>query len=1044
MAFAIKYRLEFKDVTGTNWKVDILEDGYVGSITSVTGYGQNPLLLKLRVNDVKMKHSPIASSSIELVLVAETDYDLIEFSYGSSKQYLTKVYYGTAQVFEGYILKGVGSQDYRQAPYPIKLVATDFISSLKEIPYVRIIASNDIVLCSDVLMQITNVGIGISKVFLDSSALFNNQDSPGANDVSMNLTFVNQRVFTTKEMSYYDVLEELMKTHYCRFHQHNGTGSSDCFWMVDNLELHKDATDITYKKRNATTYAYVSDLVVSQPTLLHTDVTPLATGTLSFVEAAHNINVDSELVEPFNILTETGINSFPGSSILKWTEIGQGKMGSSTDANGYASLNSYNFFSFRGVKHLGIGPGAVGSLYTSSVSGKTHDITIVTDIGSGIYELTFTNEFVSPPTWTTTAGEKLYIEDRGLFEITTNAAGGSGTSTIRIRVNKNSMIPRVGDRIIGDVDDCKVLEQTVSFEFLFSDREFVRDENVVIELELTYANRWYDISVLGESRDEAINFIGIKAGDASGDTFSGEVWGNLAVNTTTNSFSQIVQFPETKHEQFETYKIEIPLDWDVSLSNSQFLTIALINGYAKGLLYKSINLKIKGAENFTYNLINDADNDTDIDVVSPLFKVAENTENSEYASIGGIITSLGNEVTLFGTTNPKVKNVYIADQIKLEYGDNAQVWRGRIRSILFGNEIIQDPENSSRNFQIQESVISANRATTSITAVEIRPSGEDATINLISMDKDNLFFDPHLAASTSTEDVIITNEGNNSITVTGSSGGAHFTISANQVVPAYASRTFTITSTADLVDNYTETISFVDTLAAGNTVTVKCSNSVITEVTPSFNFKLLTHFPIVLTERYDFEDPQTHSTLVSVENTDTADVVMEPAGTPSLFNFTPPTRTIRASGSESFDLFYDGGDEEGVFNGSYQFFDSGTDNFLDVDASINVITGLRMFQTPQVSGIIENRVRLDGGAWIDLTVGLNEYVNYVEANEIEWYLEVSGTLEDIKMSVHEHSNQAVLTSFTGTAIDTSHTLTFTPFALIGGPNSSDISITDVS
>ena len=167
MAFAVKYRVEFKDRIDTNnYVCDILEDGYIGDVTDLRTWGNNPLKIRFRASSINLKHAPVCPKDVELLVTSDTDYGLMEFAYSSSKHYLLKVYdnaLGTTIIFEGFILKGIGGESYTNPPYQVKIQATDGLAELKNIDYTHI-GGNDVVRGSDVLLHITNDLIGISKM----------------------------------------------------------------------------------------------------------------------------------------------------------------------------------------------------------------------------------------------------------------------------------------------------------------------------------------------------------------------------------------------------------------------------------------------------------------------------------------------------------------------------------------------------------------------------------------------------------------------------------------------------------------------------------------------------------------------------------------------------------------------------------------------------------------------------------------------------------------------------------------------------------------
>jgi len=729
MAFGLKYIAEFNDRHDSAWKAEILEDGYAGSVTDLRLWGSNPLKIKFRSTNVKLKHSPICPKDVELSVTSDVDYGLMEFAYNTSKHYLMKVFQDGSLRFQGFILKGLNSERYISPPYQIKLRATDGLAQLKNVQYTHI-GGNNVVKGSEVLIHILTDLLGITQDFiLDNSNLFPVSLSPGANDTSLDLTFVNQQLFVQEEMNAFEVLSDLMTTHHCRFYQSNE------FWVVEQLEGLATGLNQLSKKRDSVTYAFDSNFTNVKTLSIHEVFelnpanvvnTPIGSASIPFIEAPKEIQVDTKTVKFENILENQGLDNW--GNRVKWVDISGGNMSSSTDANGYAATNSFNTQTVQGFSVLGIGLGVTNSLYNLSASGKTHNITNVVDNGANKLTLTFTNEFTGvAPVWTIAGGTKLFIENRGVFEITITATvGAGGVSTVQIRVQDTGSTPKTGDRIIGNINLLFALEQTLKIPSTQTVKDLERNSAFILQLEIEYASQFYDGTVFGITRDNGVHFIGIKAGPVGGDTFNGQAWENLAINGVNTEMTQVIGIPETEHEQFQTFKLDIPLDWDSSLTTFEEIHIALIGGYAKAVIYKSINFTITNVTDNKHTELNVTGNNTNIVLSGTLFKAQTVGPNTEYGAMGGVLDVDGNEHILFD--GAKAKNEVIAELIKDNYDDTLQVWKGLLNGYVGENHIIIDPKNFDRTFQTQEVTNNLNDNTSQIMCVEIRSFGLIGTL----------------------------------------------------------------------------------------------------------------------------------------------------------------------------------------------------------------------------------------------------------------------------------------------------------------------------
>jgi len=836
MAFGVKYITEFKDRKRSNWKTEILEDGYTGAITNLRNWGSNPVKIKFRASNVKLKHSPICPKDVEINVVADTDYVLMEFAYNTSKHFLMKVYQDNSLRFQGFILKGLGSERYISPPYEVRIRATDGLAELKNVQYTHI-GGDNVVKGSEVLTHILNDLLGITQDFiLDNSNLFPDSLSPGANDTSLDLTFVNQQLFVQEEINTFDVLSDLMTTHHCRFYQSND------FWVVEQLEGLSTGASQVSKKRNNTTYAYDSDFTNNTPVSIHADNKPIGSASISFIEAPKEIQVNTKTVKFNNILENEGLDNW--GNRVKWVDINGGDMASSTDANGYAATNSFNTQTVQGFSVLGIGLGVTNSLYNLSASGKTHDITNVVDNGANKLTLTFTNEFTGvAPVWTIAGGTKLFIENRGVFEITIAATvGAAGVSTVQIRVQDTGSTPKTGDRIIGNINLLFALEQTLKIPSTQTVKDFERNSAFILQLEIEYASQFYDGTLFGITRDNGVHFIGIKAGPAGGDTFNGQAWENLATNGVNTEMTQVIGIPETEHEQFQTFKLDIPLDWDSSLTTFEEIHVALIGGYAKAVIYKSINYTITNVTDNKHTEPNVTDNNTSIVLSGTLFKAQTVGPNTEYGAMGGVLDVDGNEHIIFDIA--KAKNEVIAELIKDGYDENLQIWKGVLDGYIGENHIIIDPKNFDRTFQIQEVTNNLNDSSSQIMCVEIRPEGVISPIFTITSDPAaTLAFGSKQENQSINKLVEITNTGNIRFSVKSSTISTHFSADETFAIDPGNSVFFTVNSKADVLGSFNGMVSFEEVGALSNKIDIDCT---VTIVVNTSTWEIITASPLVL------------------------------------------------------------------------------------------------------------------------------------------------------------------------------------------------------
>jgi len=134
MSFAVKYRIEFCDLRQLTWKIDILEDGYSGSITSLTS-ANNPLNIEFDSGS-DVFSDPVKPSTATIRVFATTDFQLTDLYSTEDLHYLVKIYYNDTTLFwQGWLRMDDFEEAYDDTPYEITIKAECGINYLKNIEY---------------------------------------------------------------------------------------------------------------------------------------------------------------------------------------------------------------------------------------------------------------------------------------------------------------------------------------------------------------------------------------------------------------------------------------------------------------------------------------------------------------------------------------------------------------------------------------------------------------------------------------------------------------------------------------------------------------------------------------------------------------------------------------------------------------------------------------------------------------------------------------------------------------------------------------------
>lgn len=123
MAYGVKYRFSFESVEGVDWRIDILNDGYSGSVLK-RALGGAPLLRR-------DKQDNICGTSLEIIAECAVDGEFEEFSSSDPYAFMVKVYHSSTLVWQGYVPPEIYNAPDIAPPYDVRVTATDGLGELK-------------------------------------------------------------------------------------------------------------------------------------------------------------------------------------------------------------------------------------------------------------------------------------------------------------------------------------------------------------------------------------------------------------------------------------------------------------------------------------------------------------------------------------------------------------------------------------------------------------------------------------------------------------------------------------------------------------------------------------------------------------------------------------------------------------------------------------------------------------------------------------------------------------------------------------------------
>lgn len=201
MAWAVKYRIEWDDISGVDWKVDIEEDSFAGSITTLKATG-NPLnIFWDNYNDNIF--DPLKPSEANLEVFSETNFAIADIYAIQDLQFRMSVYENEVLKWRGFINSRKYEEPYECPPYPVTINAICGLEFLRDYFYASSVSISDGVqdityyngfrteaqIITDILGKIGVTG------FTEYVNIYENSMNSATSDSPMDHTAINVDVF---------------------------------------------------------------------------------------------------------------------------------------------------------------------------------------------------------------------------------------------------------------------------------------------------------------------------------------------------------------------------------------------------------------------------------------------------------------------------------------------------------------------------------------------------------------------------------------------------------------------------------------------------------------------------------------------------------------------------------------------------------------------------------------------------------------------------------------------------------------------------------
>lgn len=294
MAYGVKYRGEWRATTRgiRNYVVDILQRDYTGDVLPIHLTGNCVTLTFGEVDESELQ--PIKSSEATItILCTEEGNPYLEFFTLDPQQFQVVITDNDAEIWRGYLATGDYQQTLSRAPYTVRLRANDGFGILKAMPYLDGNGNKfDTTVSVSSLLRRLLSPISESIDIWDYTPVYATQTSPTFDITSIPDSSI-YNAFGDEEPTYYDVLEEVLKTFGVQLFQHDGALCIRSLSMLANAIDSMVVNPIELRGADANGLGIKSDATLSF-------LQPLRKLSVADKETSDSVDLSGEICAPTN------------------------------------------------------------------------------------------------------------------------------------------------------------------------------------------------------------------------------------------------------------------------------------------------------------------------------------------------------------------------------------------------------------------------------------------------------------------------------------------------------------------------------------------------------------------------------------------------------------------------------------------------------------------------------------------------------------------------------------------------------------------------